>query len=102
MSRTMYEEAKLYSKELALTGRIVDQCILFALSHIDHFMDYSQKQGHLAEGESTQNIIGDIRLARENMQLVIAASRVSLSMEMERINRETPKIKKEKNGKKTL
>jgi hypothetical protein len=100
MSRTMYEEAKLYSKELALTGRIVDQCILFALSHIDHFMDYSQKQGHLAEGESTQNIIGDIRLARQNMQLVIAASRVSLSMEMERMNGESTKVKKEKDGKK--
>jgi hypothetical protein len=96
----MYEEAKLYSAELCATGKIIDVCLGFAVTHIDHFMDYSQKQGHLAEGENTQDIIGDIRLARQNMQLVIAASRIALEREMEEYG-ESTKVKKEKDGKKT-
>jgi hypothetical protein len=99
MSKTIGEEAKEYSIELLVTGKIIDTCVGFAIAHIDHFMEYSESRG-LKEGGAKREIISDIRLARQNMRVLIAANRIVLEREAEGYG-ETPKIKKEKNGKKT-
>lgn len=88
-----------YMVELGVSALITDAAMIFAAAHIEHFMKYSQKNDKLMKGEIHQDIAEDLKMARANMLIVFAASRISLQRDLGE-DAKTAKVQKEKTGKK--